>query len=84
MEAVKDFTERIAEAQDSATKALERANELMKKQYDKHKKPAIDYKKGDKVYINAEHLPRTRPSKRLDKKFFGPYEIIERVGASAY
>ena len=56
----------------------------MKKQYDKHKKPAIDYKKGDKVYINAEHLPQTRPSKKLDKKFSGPYEIIEKVGASAY
>ena len=56
----------------------------MKKQYDKHKKPAINYEKGDKVYINAEHLPRTRPSKKLDKKFFGPYEIIEKVGASAY
>ena len=57
---------------------------MMKKQYNKHKKPAIDYKKGDNMYINAEHLPRTRPSKKLDKKFCGPYEIIEKVGASAY
>ena len=56
----------------------------MKEQYDKHKKPAIDYKEGDKVYINAEHLPRTQPSRKLDKKFFGPYEIIEKVGTSAY
>ena len=56
----------------------------MKKQYDSHRRPSTEYKKGDKVYINAEHLPRTRPSKKLDKKFFGPYEIIEKVGASAY
>ena len=57
----------------------------MKEQYDKHKKPATDYKKGDfKVYINAEHLPRTRPSRKLDKESFDPYEIIEKVSASAY
>ena len=36
------------------------------------------------MYINAEHLPRTWPSKKLDKKFSSPYEIIEKVGASAY
>ena len=84
VEAVKDFTERITNARDSAIKALEQANDLMKRQYDKHKKPAINYEKGDKVYINAEHLPRTRPSRKLDKKFFGPYKIIEKVGASAY
>ena len=84
IEAVKDFTEWITNAWDSAMEALEWANEIIKEQYDKHKKPATDYKKGDKVYINAEHLPQTWPSKKLDKKFFGPFKIIEKVGMSAY
>ena len=79
VEAIKDFTERITNARDSATKALEQANKLMKEQYNKHKKPAMDYKEGDKVYINAEHLPRTWLSKKLDKKFFGPYGVLSRT-----
>ena len=57
VEAVGDFVQQIGDAHETAKKALERSNELMKNQYDKHKKPAINYKPGDKVYISAEHLP---------------------------
>ena len=57
VEAIGDFVQQINEAHETAKRALERSNILMKNQYDKHKKPAIDYKPGDKVYINAEHLP---------------------------
>ena len=84
VEAVGDFIQRIGDAHETAKKALKQANELMKNQYDKHKKPAINYKPGDKVYINAEHLPSVRRSRKLEKKFFGPYEIVEKVGQSAY
>ena len=44
----------------------------------------INYKTGYKVYINAEHLPSVKPMKKLDKKYYGPYEIIEKVGSSVY
>ena len=54
----------------------------MKNQYDRHKKPAINYKLDDKVYINVEHLPSVQQSRKLEKKFFGPYEIVEKVGQS--
>ena len=84
VEAVGDFVQRINDARETAKKALERSNELMKNQYDKHKKPAINYKPGDKVYINAEHLPSVRQSRKLERKFFGPYEVVEKVGQSAY
>ena len=57
VEAVGDFVQRIGEVHETAKKALERSNELMKNQYDKHQKPVINYKPGNKVYINVEHLP---------------------------
>ena len=60
--AVGDFMQPIEEAQKTAKSALERLNALMKNQYDKHKKPAIDYKPGEKVYINTEHLPSVQQS----------------------
>ena len=56
----------------------------MKNQHDKHKKPAINYKSGDKVYINAEHLPSVQQSRKLEKKFISPYEVVEKVGQSVY
>ena len=84
VEAVGDFVQRISEAHEMAKKALERSNVLMKNWYDKHEKPVIDYKPGDKVYINTEHLPSVRQLRKLEKKFFGPYEIVEKVGQSAY
>ena len=57
---------------------------LMKNQYDKCKKLLIDYKPGDKVYINTEHLPSVRQSRKLEKKFYGPYQIVKKVGQLAY
>ena len=84
VEAVGEFMEWITEARKSAKEALEQANTLMKNQYDKHRRPAINYKTGDKVYIKAEHLPSVRPTKKLNKKYYRPYEVIEKVGPSAY
>ena len=76
--------EQITEAWKNAKEALEHANVLMKNQYDKHWWPGINYKAGDKVYIKAEHLPSIRPTRKLNKKYYGPYEILEKVGASVY
>ena len=36
------------------------------------------------MYIKAEHLPSVRPTRKLNKKYYGPYEVIEKVGPSAY
>ena len=55
MEAIGGFFQWINEAHETAKKALEWLNILMKNQSDKHKKLAIDYKSGNKVYISAEH-----------------------------
>ena len=55
VEAIGGFFQWINEAHETAKKALEWLNILMKNQSDKHKKLAIDYKSGNKVYISAEH-----------------------------
>ncbi|KAF8656771.1 hypothetical protein AX14_008008 [Amanita brunnescens Koide BX004] len=74
----------MMKARDKAAIALKEAAERMKAQYDKNRWEARQYKKGDKVYINAEHLPTQRASKKLDQKYYGPYEVVEAVGPSAY
>ena len=43
VEAVGEFVKRIDEARKTAKQALEKAASIMKQQYDKHRKPAIEY-----------------------------------------
>ena len=56
----------------------------MKKSYNKHVRPNKEYSKGDKVYLETTNLKTDRPAKKLDDKHFGPFDVIEKVGASAY
>ena len=82
--AVETLLENIMNTRDKASTALKEAAERMKIQYNKSKQQVRRYKKGDKVYINAEHLPTQRASKKLDQRYYGPYEVMEAVGPSAY
>jgi hypothetical protein len=82
--AVDEWIERLTNACGRAKKGLEKAAEVMKAQWDKKKQPSREYQKGDKVYLSAQNLPTLRATKKLDGKFVGPYEIVERVGTSAY
>ena len=54
------------------------------RQADKHRLPAPDFKVGDQVYVRAEHIRSTRPSKKLSEKFLGPYTIIAQVGSHSF
>ena len=42
------------------------------------------YNVGDFVYFNSQNIESTRPSKKLDWKFYEPYIVIELVGKQAY
>ncbi len=39
-----------------AKRSLEKATDQMKAQYDKKKRPAIEYQVGDKVWLNTTNL----------------------------
>lgn len=42
------------------------------------------YSVGDKVFVSTKNLPTTRPSKSLDFKYAGPFEIISAVSPETY
>ena len=56
----------------------------MKEQYDRHARPAIEYQPGQKVYLESTNIRTPRPSKKLDDKRYGPFEVIEKIGQAAY
>jgi len=64
--------------------ALRQANDRTKEQFDAHAQPAQEYSPGDKVYLEATNLKTNRPSRKLDDKRFGPFEVLEKIGRSAY
>ncbi len=66
------------------TKAnLEKAQQRMKVQADKHRSEAPKYKIGDKVWLSTENLRLTRASKKLSERWLGPYDITKLVGTNA-
>ena len=82
--ALVDFVQDMRRVHGEVKANLERTNLRMSRNYDRHKRPAIIYKPGDMVWLSASNIPSDRPSKKLDHRYLGPYQIIEKVGKSAY
>ena len=64
-------------------KLLQTASSTQAKYYDQKHIPKT-YNVGDKVLLNAKNIKSTRPSKKLDYKYYVPYEIVSPIGKRAY
>ena len=42
------------------------------------------YRVGDEVLLSSKNIRLSRPSKKLDNRFLGPFRIIEAIGKQAY
>ena len=49
----------------------------------KHR-PALAFKVGNKVWFNAQNITTQHPSRKLDHRRLGPYEIIKVVSPYTY
>ena len=66
---------------------LERAQSRMKNQADKHRRD-IEFAVGESVYLKLKpyrfkSLAR-KPNEKLSPRYYGPYEILEKLGKVAY
>ena len=48
-----------------------------------HRQPH-NFKVGDLVFLNRKNIKTTRPSVKLDDKFFGPFKIIQQINDVAF
>jgi len=71
-------------ATDEACFALSQAANNMARFYDAHQREAPLYEVGDKVWLNGQNVTTTRPMKKLDHKWLGPYLIEKVISRSAY
>jgi len=84
LEALGEFTTRMAQATEEARSALNKAADEMTRFYDAHRQDSPNFKLGDKVWLNAQNITTTRPMKKLDHKWLGPYAINKVVSRNAY
>ena len=78
LESLDNFTSRMAQETAKARAALVKAADNMAGFYDVHQCDTPKYNVGDKVWLSSENIRTTRPTKKLDYKWLGPY-VIERV-----
>jgi len=81
---VNEFTERIRTAIEEAKSAIRKAQDDMKRYYDRRRTPAPVFKPGDKVFLDALDIQTTRPSQELLYRQLGPFIVERRIGPMAY
>jgi len=84
LETLNDFASRMEMAMEEAHSALAQAADDMAQFYDAHCREAPLYEVGDKVWLNGHNIMTTRPTKKLDHKWLGPYLIEKVISQSTY
>lgn len=56
----------------------------MKRFADRYRRKSPILKIGDQVFLSLEHLTTTRPSKKIDYQWDGPFEVSEVINTHAY
>lgn len=83
VETAQQFHNRMTAVREAAQKALTRAADDMKRFADAHRQNAPQYQVGDKVWLDASHLNTPRPSKKLDDRRYGPFEVERVISSTA-
>ncbi|KAL5519677.1 hypothetical protein ACEPAH_1360 [Sanghuangporus vaninii] len=75
-----EFAKHVKGIHELAQANLVKANEDMKRFYDRHAGKSMEYEVGSKVFLDGRNIKTTRPTKKMDDKWFGPFEIVEKGG----
>jgi hypothetical protein len=81
--AAQEHADNLHKLHETLVENVTAAQNTQAKYYDaKHK--LITFAPGDKVWLQSSNLQTQRPSKKLDWKRLGPFEVVERIGLQAY
>lgn len=82
--AVEELVSHLYKIQEETKKHLKKAAQQMKQQVDKKSRDSKEYKIEDLVFLDDKNITTIRPTKKLDDKWFGPFEILDKIGNSVY
>jgi len=81
---VNEFMERMRAAIDEAKSVIHKAQNDMKRYYNRQRTPALVFKPGSKVFLDTLDIWTTRPSQKLSHRRLGPFVVERRIGPMAY
>jgi hypothetical protein len=84
VEAVEEFSQRMKKVMEETRSALKQAATDMARHYNTHRSSKETFKAGDMVWLDSRNIKTVRPAKKLDDKWFGPFEIQEALPGNAY
>ena len=84
LETANEFTERMRTAIDEAKSTIHKAQNDMKRYYDRRRTPAPVFKPGDKVFLDASDIRTTCPSQKLSHRQLGPFVVERQIRPMAY
>ena len=81
-----EFVKEMKDRHEEAKAAMVRSQEEMKKQADRNRKKAEEYRVGDKVLISTKNFPMElmkRAMMMIIKKYIGPYVVKNIISENA-
>jgi len=84
LETVNKFMERMRTAIEEAKSAIRKAQDDMKRYYNRRRTPAPVFNPGDKVFLDASDIQTMRPSQKLSHRRLSPFVVERRIGPMAY
>jgi len=69
---------------EEAKSAICKAQDDIKRYYDRHRTPALVFNPGDKVFLDASDIRTTHPLQKLSHRQLGPFVVEHRIRPMAY
>ena len=82
--AADSYVQQLREAQEILQRELLKSRKAMEFSANRHRRPAPPLVIGQNVWLLRRHIHTTRPSSKLDVRRLGPYQILEKIGTSAF
>jgi len=84
MESVNEFKDWMTDTLEEAKAALAKSKDDMTLYYNRKRTPALEFKVGDMVFLDASDIQTTQPSHKLSHQILGPFPIDSQVGNGVY
>jgi len=75
---------RMRIAIEEAKYTIHKAQNDMKRYYNRRRTLALVFNPGDKVFLDTSDIRTTRPSQKLSHRRLGPFVVERRIGPMAY
>jgi len=80
----RNFVLNLDKLQDTLKEEIAKAQRQYQPSADSRRRQPPDFQVGQSVFIRSQYFRTTRPSKKLSKKYLGPYEIIAQPSLQSF